>query len=222
MMKRFILLLYCMLPPLALACIPTRQEPFYSAATYLPDAVVGRFSPGDNRLDFIVTSSLRGTIKPGRYSLMVEGPFGPPDNRPGAMPCPSWKYTPLQRMPDNADTAQTLALPGQDAKSNPDTGQTWVLLPRGVKDGALQLSLDDDYAAQRDKTRLVSRVIREGGVIMTVNEKQFVRWFKARPANADSSSPDLRMAQQAELEKWRNATPAWKKTNPQQPTEKDR
>lgn len=157
---------------LSLACIPSRNEPFPSVATHAPDAVVGHFIRLDDNpavYGFTVTSSLRKTVKPGNYQLMIEGPYGPPANT--SMPCPGWTTIALPHLPDGASTDQ----------------RQWVLLIRKAESDTLYLTTDERYAAEWATTWLVQRHPYRHE-LARVNARQFIRWFHRRPNSADQTA----------------------------------
>ena len=192
-MKRFtqsftLLLMLC--PLWAAACLPPVYETYAQSANSADDAIIGRFVPIQPGTDFIVTSSLRGTIKPGRYHLTASR-MGPPEGSS----CP-FKTGPLYAMPEGATS-----------------DQTWVLLTvmRKIDDGTLSVGYNLPYAAQRVGTRLVvqSRFSNEPAV--STDEKKFARWFMHRPAFANSHN-GVNQTEKDTLKKWQDAAPAWKKT----------
>lgn len=168
----------------AQACQPVHFEPFYRAATYLPEAVIGQFSQtADGSYRFNVKTSVRGTIPPGQYRLMLEGPFGPGDTT--GMPCPTWLDKPLTQLPEGADS-----------------NQRWVLLVRKATADSLQVSLDDDYAAHFLKNTLITRVTKQNGATVSTQAQHFFNWFKTKPATTNSSNTQT-------LATWQELAPKW-------------
>lgn len=168
----------------AQACQPVRFEPFYRAATYIPEAVIGQFSQtADGSYRFIVKTSVRGTIPSGQYRLMLEGPFGP--GNPTGMPCPTWLDKPLTQLPEGADS-----------------NQLWVLLVRKATADSLEVSLDDDYAAHLLKNRLITRVTHQDGAKASTQAQRFFNWFKTKPATTNTDSSQT-------LVTWQELAPIW-------------